>query len=375
MTSADWMPDIAHPWTRFALIVVIALVAAGLSRRLMQFLLRRFALRHPMGASIVARANAPLEAILPLALLLVAFRAAPEQPARLIAFVEHLIGLGLVAACTWFVVRCVGALEAAVSRFNPIDLEDNLHARRLQTQVRVLSRTAMVVTVVLGIGVALMTFPGVRQFGASLLASAGLAGLAVGLAAKPVLGNLIAGIQIALTQPIRIDDVVIVEGEWGRVEEITSTYIVVKIWDERRLIVPLQYFIEQPFQNWTRTSSQILGTVMLWFDFGMPLEPVRAELERLCKSAPEWDGRVCVLQVVDSNDKAMQLRALMSSTNSGKSFDLRCKVREGLIAFVRRECPQYLPQYRGDVETTWRNPEASGVPRDGAEAEKRAVRA
>lgn len=356
MTSADWMPDIAHPWTRFALIVVIALVAAGLSRRLMQFLLRRFALRHPMGASIVARANAPMEAILPLALLLVAFRGAPDQPARLIGFVEHLIGLGLIAACTWFVVRCVGALEVTVSRFNPIDLEDNLHARRLQTQVRVLSRTAMVVTVVLGIGVALMTFPGVRQFGASLLASAGLAGLAVGLAAKPVLGNLIAGIQIALTQPIRIDDVVIVEGEWGRVEEITSTYIVVKIWDERRLIVPLQYFIEQPFQNWTRTSSQILGTVMLWFDFGMPLEPVRAELERLCKSAPEWDGRVCVLQVVDSNDKAMQLRALMSSVDSGKSFDLRCKVREGLIAFVRRECPQYLPRYRGDLESTLHAP-------------------
>jgi len=350
MTIADWMPDIAHPWTRFALIVIIALVAAGLSRRLMQFLLRRFALRHPMGASIVARANAPLEAILPLALLLVAFRGAPDQPARLIGFAEHLIGLGLVATCTWFIVRCVGALEATVSRFNPIDLEDNLHARRLQTQVRVLSRTAMVVTVVLGIGVALMTFPGVRQFGASLLASAGLAGLAVGLAAKPVLGNLIAGIQIALTQPIRIDDVVIVEGEWGRVEEITSTYIVVKIWDERRLIVPLQYFIEQPFQNWTRTSSQILGTVMLWFDFGMPLEPVRAELERLCKSAPEWDGRVCVLQVVDSNDKAMQLRALMSSTDSGKSFDLRCKVREGLIAFVRREFPAYLPRFRAGVE-------------------------
>ncbi|URX64710.1 mechanosensitive ion channel family protein [Luteibacter anthropi] len=312
-------------------------------------LLRRLAVRHPMSAAILARASAPLDVIVPLTMLLVSFRGAPDQPARLIAGAEHLVGLALVAAVTWFLVRCVGALEATVSRFNPIDLEDNLRARRVQTQARVLSRTAMVVIVVLGTGVALMTFPAVRQFGASLLASAGLAGLAVGLAAKPVLGNLIAGIQIALTQPIRIDDVVIVEGEWGRVEEITSTYVVVKIWDERRMVVPLQYFIEHPFQNWTRRSSQILGSAMLWFDYGLPLDPLRDELQRICREAPEWDGRVCVLQVVDTNDKAMQLRALMSSANSGKSWDLRCKVREGLIAFVRREYPGFLPRLRGEI--------------------------
>ncbi|QWT21941.1 mechanosensitive ion channel family protein [Bacillus sp. NP157] len=356
MNPSDWMPDITHPWTRFALVVAIALAVAGLVHRVVDVLLRRLARRHPMGASIVARANAPLEAIVPLAMVLVAFRASPDEPARVIDGLEHVVAIALVGACTWFLVRCVGALEATVSRFNPIDLEDNLRARRLQTQVRVLSRTAMVVLVVLGIGVALMTFPSVRQFGASLLASAGIAGLAVGLAAKPVLGNLIAGIQIALTQPIRIDDVVIVEGEWGKVEEITSTYVVVKIWDERRMIVPLQYFIETPFQNWTRTSSQILGSVLLWFDYGLPLEPLRAEMERLCKSAPEWDGRVMVMQVVDSNDKSMQVRALMSSANSGKSFDLRCKVREGLIAFVRREFPAYLPRFRGDIENDIREP-------------------
>jgi small-conductance mechanosensitive channel len=362
MNVPDWMLDFAHPWTRFALIVVIALAAAGFLRRIVQALLRRFAVRHPMGASIVARANAPLEAMIPLVTLLLALRAAPDEPARWIRGLEHVLGVGLIVACTWFVVRCLGALEAAVSRFNPIDLADNLRARRLQTQVRVLSRTAMVVAVVLGIGVALMTFPTVRQFGASLLASAGLAGLAVGLAAKPVLGNLIAGIQIALTQPIRIDDVVIVEGEWGRVEEISSTYVVVRIWDERRMIVPLQYFIEHPFQNWTRTNSQILGSVMLWFDYGLSLDPLRVELERLCKSAPEWDGRVCVLQVVDSNEKAMQLRALVSSPDSGKSWDLRCKVREGLIDFVRREYPQFLPRFRGEMESAVRAADAAMPP-------------
>jgi small-conductance mechanosensitive channel len=349
MNPSEWMPDLAHPWTRFALAVVVALVVAGLLRRVVLAFLRRFALRHPRGASMIARANAPMEAIVPLAMLLLAFRAAPDEPARLIGALEHMVGLSLIVACTWFAVRCIGALDAMVSRFNPIDLEDNLRARRVQTQVRVLSRTAMVVIVVLGMGVALMTFPAVRQFGASLLASAGLAGLAVGLAAKPVLGNLIAGIQIALTQPIRIDDVVIVENEWGRVEEITSTYVVVSIWDERRMIVPLQYFIENPFQNWTRTNSRILGSAMLWFDYGLPLDPLRAELTRLCKAAPEWDGRVCVLQVVDTNDKAMQLRALVSSSNSGKSWDLRCKVREGLIDYVRREFPDFLPRVRGEM--------------------------
>jgi small-conductance mechanosensitive channel len=349
MKLPDWMPDLSHPWTRFALIVVVALAVAGLLRRLVDVLLRRFALRHPRGASILARANTPMEAIVPLVMLLIALRGAPDEPARLVNGVEHVVALALIAACTWFLVRCIGALDETVSRFNPIDLEDNLRARRVQTQARVLSRTGMVVTVLLGTGVALMTFPMVRQFGASLLASAGLAGLAVGLAAKPVLGNLIAGLQIALTQPIRIDDVVVIEGEWGKIEEITSTYVVVSIWDERRLVVPLQYFIENPFQNWTRTNSQVLGSAMLWFDYGLPLDPLRAEMERLCKQAVEWDGRVCVLQVVETNDKAMQLRALASSSNSSKSWDLRCKIREGLIAFVQRDYPEYLPRVRSDL--------------------------
>ena len=362
MNLTDWMPDFAHPWTRFALAVVVALVVAGVLRRVVHAVLRRFAVRHPMGASIVARANAPMETIVPLAMLLVSCRLAPDEPARLVQAIEHALALALIVACTWFVVRCLGAVEAAVSRFNPIDLDDNLRARRVQTQVRVLSRTAMVVTVVLGIGIALMTFPTVRQFGASLLASAGIAGLAVGLAAKPMLGNLIAGMQLALTQPIRIDDVVVIENEWGKIEEITSTYVVVRIWDERRLVVPLQYFIERPFQNWTRTNSQILGSVMLWFDYGLPLEPLRGELQRLCKSASEWDGRVCVLQVVDANDKAMQLRALVSSPNSSASWDLRCKIREGLIDYVRRECPGYLPRFRGEVESAVRAADAAAPP-------------
>ena len=165
---------------------------------------------------------------------------------------------------------------------------------------RVLARTVMFFVLLIGAASALMTFPAMRQIGTSLLASAGVAGLVAGIAARPVLGNLIAGLQIALTQPIRLDDVVIIEGEWGRIEEITTTYVVVKIWDERRLVVPLQWVIENPFQNWTRTGSQFLGTVLLWVDYRVPLAPLRAELERVCDAAPEWDRRVAMVQVVDA---------------------------------------------------------------------------
>jgi hypothetical protein len=204
----------------------------------------------------------------------------------------------------------------------------------------------MVLVILAGSAAVLMTIPGVRQFGASLLASAGLAGLALGIAAKPVLSNLIAGLQIAMAQPIRLDDVVIVKGEWGRIEEITGTYVVVRIWDERRLIVPLNYFIENPFENWTRRTAELIGTVFLWVDYRLPMAPARTELERLCREAPEWDGRVCVLQVVDANEHAMQLRALVSAPDSSRAWDLRCRIREGLIAFVQREYPDYLPTTR-----------------------------
>jgi len=198
----------------------------------------------------------------------------------------------------------------------------------------------------------------VRQIGTSLLASAGLAGLAAGFAAKPVLGNLIAGLQIAISQPIRLDDVVIVEGEWGRIEEISGTYVVLKIWDERRMVIPLQYFIEKPFQNWTRSTSSLIGSVFLWVDYSLPLEELRAETERICKDIPHlWDGRVCVLQVTDTTDRAMQLRVLLSSVDSSRSWDARCHMRERLIAFVAKQYPQCLPQLRAEMSSRNVKPE------------------
>jgi small-conductance mechanosensitive channel len=241
----------------------------------------------------------------------------------------------------------------------------------------VLARVAMGGLLCLGLASVLMTFPTVRQLGATLLASAGVLGIVAGIAAKPVFGNLIAGLQIALAQPIRLDDVVIVEGEWGRIEEITSTYVVVRIWDERRMVVPLVWFIENPFQNWTRSSAQLIGSVFLWLDYRTPMEALRAELQRICDTDPRWDGRVCIAQVTETDNRSMQVRCLVSSGNSGDAFDLRCAVRERLIDFLQREYPQSLPVLRTGVapvptrapSRTPAEPELPSSPRaeDGAE--------
>jgi small-conductance mechanosensitive channel len=196
----------------------------------------------------------------------------------------------------------------------------------------------------------------VRNLGASLLASAGIAGLVVGIAARPILGNLLAGLQIALTQPIRIDDVVVVEGEWGRIEEIGAAYVVVAIWDQRRLVLPLQYFIEKPFENWTRAASELLGTVFLWVDYGMPVDLLREELRRVCEASPDWDRRVAEIQVTEAGERAVQLRVLVSARDASRAWDLRCHVRERLIDYVRREHPEFLPRLRAEPVNTTGSP-------------------
>lgn len=268
----------------------------------------------------------------------------------------------LIGTLTWLALRAVSAVVETVLTLHPLDTENNLSARSLHTQTKVLARCVMGGIIVIGTGAMLLTLPGVRQIGASLLASAGVAGLVAGIAARPVLANLIAGLQIAIAQPIRLDDVVVIQGEWGRVEEITGSYVTVRIWDERRLIVPLQWCIENPFQNWTRSSSQLIGSVFIWVDYRMPLEPLRNELKRLCEVASEWDGRVQVLQVTDANERAMQLRALVSSVDSPLNWDLRCKIREGLLAFVHEYSPEYLPRLRNEISHGTRHADAGPRP-------------
>lgn len=338
----------APPWFWTGLIAAGALLAVILIMRLFRWITRRSTSADTILGQIARRSNSPLTSVVALLALNLVFQAAPDSQIY-IGPVRHTTGVLWIFALTWLLLRAVSLAGETVVRLNPYNAADNLRARRVLTQVRVLTRTLHFLILLVGVSIALMTFPEVRQIGTSLLASAGIAGLAVGLAAKPVLGNLLAGLQIALTQPIRIDDVLVIEGEWGRVEEITGTYVVVAIWDQRRLIVPLQHFIEKPFQNWTRRTSQILGTVMLWVDYRLPVEPIRIETTRLCELDKDWDGRVGIVQVTDTSETTMQLRILLSSVDSGRNFDLRCRVREGLIAFIAREYPLHLPHLRAEL--------------------------
>jgi small-conductance mechanosensitive channel len=340
---------LAHPWFGTWLAVLIAVPLALLVHRIGGLVLRRITRPAPAVHAMVVNCQSPGRLVLPLVALLLVFQAAPDD-LRFIASVRHLNGLLLIAATTWFIVRAISGFADGVLAQHPSDVADNLQARRVLTQTRVLARTAMSVVIVAGGAMMLMTFPGARQVGASLLASAGVIGIVAGLAAKPVFSNLIAGLQIALAQPIRIDDVLVVEGEWGRVEEITGTFVVMRIWDDRRLILPLTYFIEKPFQNWTRHSAQLLGSVFISVDYGMPLAPLRAEAERIVKAAPEWDGRFFNLRVTDATERTMQVRVLCTAATSGLAFDLRCSVREGLIDFMQREYPQFLPKMRVEAD-------------------------
>lgn len=328
---------------------LLAAILAGVLHRVGVMLLRRLVRNRPYltNASFIAyRAS---QVCLMLFAVRLVLTGAPDDTPWLLPL-SYMTSVALIVALTWLAMRCIRTLSATVVQLNPVSAADNLKARRILTQTRVLTRSAYFIAALLGLGFVLLTLPGARQFGASLLASAGVAGLVAGIAARPVLGNFIAGMQIAFSQPIRIDDVLIVQGEWGRVEEITGTFVVVRIWDERRLIVPLQWFIENPFENWTHTSSTILGTVFLWLDFGVPVPAVRAELERICKQSSLWDGRVCVLHVTDANERAMQLRLLVSARDSGTAFDLRCAIREAMLAFIAGNYPDSLPRLRAALD-------------------------
>ena len=255
-------------------------------------------------------------------------------------------GILLIAAFSFLIIRGVNAIQAALMSRHRMDVPDNVSARRIYTQVSVIRKIIVTAVVILATGSILMLFDPVRQFGTSILASAGIAGVVIGFAAQKTLGNVLAGIQIALTQPILIDDVVVVEGEFGQIEEITLTYVTVRTWDLRRMIIPITYFVEKPFQNWSRVSTELLGTVILYLDYQVPMGELRKELKRLVENNPKWDKRVCGLQMTDAKQGAVEVRALVSGVDAGKLGDLRCEVREGLIDFLRRNHPESLPRNR-----------------------------
>jgi len=345
---AEWITSV-EPWLVPAFSAVLAAGLGFVGARIGVAVLGRFALRQPLARPFVSAGASSGTVLATLIAASAVLQAAPNALYG-IGAMRHLATLAMIATATWLAMRLASAIADAVALRFPANVADNLEARRIQTQTRVLTRTLASVIALVGVAFGLLTFPDVRTLGAGLLASAGVAGLAVGIAAKPILGNLLAGLQIALTQPIRLDDVVIVEGEWGRIEEIGRTFVVVAIWDQRRLIVPLQYFIEKPFQNWTLSSSQILGTAFLWVDYGAPLEALRAELRRVCEASAEWDRRLALIQVTETSERAMQLRVLVSAADASRAWDLRCAVREALIAFLRERYPEYLPRVRMDLE-------------------------
>jgi small-conductance mechanosensitive channel len=260
------------------------------------------------------------------------------------------VGIVFIVTLSFLIVSGINAMQAALLSRQRLDLPDNLSARRIYTQVSVIRKIIITAVVIIATGSVLMLFDPVRQFGTSILASAGIAGIVIGFAAQRTLGNVLAGIQIALTQPLLIDDIVVVEGEFGQIEEITLTYVTVRTWDLRRMVLPITYFVEKPFQNWSRVSTDLLGTIVLYLDYQAPIGELRKELNRLVENNPKWDRKVCGLQVTDTKQTTIEVRALVSSTDPGKVFDLRCEVREGLIDFLCRNYPESLPRQRNVSE-------------------------
>jgi small-conductance mechanosensitive channel len=345
---------VPHGLIGLAMLVLAGLIAASLCRwivRRVRNLARRFGSIPPL---IVSRCEGPSCALIVILVLGAVLPFAPFSDAHA-GLIAHLLLAATVAVIGWSAVNTMDMFADLYLQRVRTDVEDNLLARKHVTQVGILRGALRTLIVLLTIGFALMTSAAVRQYGVSLFASAGAAGIVVGLAARPLLSNLLAGIQIAITQPIRLEDAVVVDGEWGWIERIGSTYVVIRVWDLRRLIVPLSYFITQPFQNWTHQSADLLGSVMVNVDYSVPVDEVRAALQEIVKDHPKWDGKVAGVQMTDLPGNMVQLRLLVSARGSGLLFDLRCDVREGIVAWLMREHPQALPRSRAELVGGWPN--------------------
>jgi small-conductance mechanosensitive channel len=337
------------PW-----LETLLLLGAGCASGIAAAVLVRILLRQTVGRtspliadSLREHVTGLLGCLLPLAGIYLVLPSATHLPAA--DGVRRVLVALLIALVASIIVKLVQVLEDFLSCELQMDVADNLRARKFHTQFRILRRVVSLLIAVLAASAILLQFDGFRQFGRGLLASAGIASIVLGFAAQRTLGNLIAGFQIAITQPIRLDDVVVVEGEWGRIEEITLTYVVVHIWDDRRLILPISYFLEKPFTNWTRKTSRILGTIFLHVDYDVPIDALREELKRITSGDPDWDGRVCEIIAFEARPTTLELRALISAEDASKAWNLRCRVREGLISFLQREYPDALPRFRAEI--------------------------
>lgn len=342
----DWSGRI-NPWA-WNLIIVVSAVVIGLAVKLIIKAILNYNKKHTdysLFLSAVVHFSRPMNHFVPLFMLNL------MEPLMVLSrqydlILTRTIEIALIVSFAILLMSAMNVLEDYIYHTYDLNKEDNLKERKVRTQIKFIRKVLGTLIVFITIAVILLSFDNVRKIGAGLLTGVGIGGIIIGFAAQKSLGNLLAGFQIAFTQPIRIDDVLVVEGEWGRVEDITLTYVVLNIWDQRRLILPINYFIEKPFQNWTRSTSEILGTVFLYLDYNTPVDALRTEFERLLGTTKLWDKRVKGIQVTDAKANCMELRVLVSARNSSNAFDLRCYIRENLIKFIRDKYPESLPLNR-----------------------------
>jgi small-conductance mechanosensitive channel len=338
-----------HDWF-FAIFAFCGmLVVANLVHYILfRVLHRQESISYPRGWGLQQYLGKPARAVFLLTCLLIILPAIPDLPEDIEALLRQAFIMLTVVSLGWFAIGGIYVLQAFMMRRYDLSAENNFQARRIHTQFQLFRRMLIAFVVIIDSGTLLWTFndPRIWHYGSGLLASAGIASLIIATAAKSTASNFFAGLQIAISEPLRIDDVVVVQGEWGRVEEINTAYVIIKIWDLRRLVVPLNYFIENSFQNWTRDSSDIMGTAFLYVDYSIPVDDLRRELEAIVHPSPLWDNRVCGLQVTNLTDRSMELRCLVSSRNSSDNFDLRCLVREKMTAWIQQNYPEAFPMTR-----------------------------
>lgn len=341
------------PYWAQNILLVIAAIAGGLIIKFILFGILRFSFRNHKDIilihALLKRCSAVLSFLVPVVTLSLTVPLL-DLPEKGYLYAEKSLEVLLIIGFAWLAIKIIYVAQDYVNESFDIEAENNFLARKVRTQLQFIKKLLVIGIVVITLSVLLLSFESVRSIGAGLLTSAGVTGIIIGFAAQKSISNLIAGFQIAFTQPIRIDDVVVMEGEFGRIEEITLTYVVVRLWDLRRLIVPINYFIEKPFQNWTRQSSEIMGTVILYTDYFVSLKELRAELRRLCEESPYWNKKVCNLQVTDTTEYSVQLRVLVSAANSGGAWELRVYLREKLLEFIRDQYPQSLPRTRAELQ-------------------------
>jgi len=341
------LDDLAFGLLVFAFVILVGLIAKLILFKLLNFYNRR---ENPLLVrSLTEHLSQPMTLFIPLLLVSMALPVAPFTPEQRLVL-RRLIEILNITVFAWILIKLTEVARDLVRHKYHIEKPDNYRERKLYTQLQFLRKVTVAFILFIAVSLVLLSFEAVRKLGTGLLTSAGVAGVVIGFAAQRSIANLLAGLQLAFTQPIRLDDVLVVENEFGRVEEITLTYVVLRLWDDRRLILPLNYFIEKPFQNWTRTGSHILATVYLYTDYTIPIEALRQEFTRILAGTTLWDKKVSVLQVTDAKERSLELRALVSANNSALAWDLRCLVREKLIGFIQQHYPDALPKMRAEVK-------------------------